>query len=120
MLDLDAIKTRWAGKRWTYERGPRPNNGTHPVAMLHAGTFGKSIALEDASDAEHGTLELASHAPADVQALLEEVERLRAACQAMIDACEGNDWSEPGISDELYEAKERLRAALGGEVQNVL
>jgi len=47
-----------------------------------------------------------------------ELERLRAVsvdllitCERLTEACRNNDWSEPGISDELYDAIERVGAA---------
>jgi hypothetical protein len=52
---------------------------------------------------------------AKIRRLEGEQDRLRKASKAMINACEEKDWSEPGMSNELYEAEERLRAALGGE-----
>lgn len=37
---------------------------------------------------------------------------LLAACKAIVDAHDGNDWSEPGVSDTFYAAIEQARAAI--------
>lgn len=37
---------------------------------------------------------------------------LLAACEAVVNAYEENDWSAPGVSDGLYDAIEGIRAAI--------
>jgi hypothetical protein len=73
MLDLDAIKARWQDVRWTY--------GTTRLSTAYLQTHYGDIAVDEDLE-EANALLLASHAPADVQALLGEVDRLCAALHA--------------------------------------
>lgn len=69
-LDLEGIRARWQDVRWTY--------GTTRHGAAYLQTHHGDLEVDEASDVADALL-LASHAPADVQALIGEVERVRAA-----------------------------------------
>ena len=86
-LDLNAIKQRWQGVEWQFQEQPAPGG-------MIAGLIASSdvhVARMYPTPEQCNLLCLAAQAPRDIQALIAEVERLRAAL----------DMKEPQVGDQL-------------------
>jgi len=102
-IDLEPLKSRLAAAT----PGPWEADESRTV-VRRPGSSDSSVAnVLEASDTE-----LIAHAPADIAALIAEVERLRAVCETAVREMERyyRDGSHPDLSPVLKESK----AALGG------
>lgn len=119
--DIDAIRARWAGKEWSYNEDQQGGIVVR-ASLLEDGE--RVVDLHLPLAAERELLQRLAHAPADVQALLGEVEAARDALdnqsptlRAAVQAAERGQremiaaWHEK--ETELYRRAERAEADIG-------
>lgn len=110
-MEIEVIKSvddgysLWNGDKWLADCGKGPEGEDRANAV-----FDEIVNLQLANENLRAELEATKRVLAAERDIVPAYAVLYGTARLLVEALDANDWSEPGISDELYSAREAVRS----------